>query len=121
VMHPLQSLAGFIGLARGCDFALDSVGWSGGMSALDLLGAGVPIVTLPGRSMRCRQTAAMLRLLDAPQLIARDAEDYLDKAVALASHPDQRRRLGERLYAARHRLHDTAPVIAALERVLGGG
>ena len=120
VMHPMQSIDGFVGLGRACDFALDSIGWSGGMSSLDLLGGGVPVVTLPGSSMRSRQTAALLRTLDAPQLIARDPDDYVEKAVALASNPERRMALAERLFAARHRMHDAAPVIAGLEAFLAG-
>lgn len=120
VLHPMQSLDGFIALGRACDFAIDSIGWSGGMSSLDLLGAGVPVVTLPGSSMRSRQTAALLRALDAPTLIARDASDYVAKIVALASQPERLRTLGERIYRARHRMHDAAPVVAGLEAFLDG-
>jgi protein O-GlcNAc transferase len=120
VLHPLQSLEGFLGLGRACDLVLDSIGWSGGMSSLDLLGAGVPVVTLPGTSMRSRQTAALLRALDAPQLIARDTDDYVEKVVGLATMHERRRALGERLFAGRAKLHQGAPVIAALEDYLAG-
>jgi predicted O-linked N-acetylglucosamine transferase (SPINDLY family) len=121
VMHPMQSLDGFLGVARGCDLALDSLGWSGGMSSLDLLGAGVPVVTLPGRSMRSRQSAALLQRLDAGECIARDRDDYVEKAVALAADRRRCQRLGDHFFAARHRLHDAAPVVEALQRLLLDG
>src|SRR5690606_26993507 len=76
VVHPFLPLPQYLGLARACDLALDTLGWSGGMSALDLLGAGVPIVAVEGRLMRQRQTAALLRLLDAGELVAADVDDY---------------------------------------------
>jgi protein O-GlcNAc transferase len=118
VLHPLLTPEAFVGLGRACDFALDSIGWSGGMSSLDLLGAGVPVVTLPGTTMRSRQTAALLRALDAPQLVARNTGDYVAKALELARNPARRAALGERLYGARARLHEARPVIAALEDFL---
>ena len=43
-----------------CDAMLDTLRWSGGNTSLDALAAGLPIVTLPGRFMRGRQSAGML-------------------------------------------------------------
>ena len=48
-----------------CDAMLDTQRWSGGNTSLDALAAGLPIVTLPGRFMRGRQSAAMLSLAGA--------------------------------------------------------
>ena len=45
-----------------CDAMLDTLRWSGGNTSLDALAAGLPIVTLPGRFMRGRQSAGMLSL-----------------------------------------------------------
>ena len=60
-----------------CDAMLDTQRWSGGNTSLDALAAGLPIVTLPGRFMRGRQSAAMLSRMGLDELVAADAEDYV--------------------------------------------
>jgi predicted O-linked N-acetylglucosamine transferase (SPINDLY family) len=85
---------------------------------MELLSMGLPTVTLPGLRMRSRQTAAMLRLLDAPELIAEDEAGYIAIAVDLARDPQRRLALRQRILAHRGRLHDGAAVEAAFARFL---
>ncbi len=118
VSHPLLGLREFRGLAGQCDLALDSIGWSGGMSSLDLLGEGLPIVALPGASMRSRQTAALLAHLGVPELIARDPDDYRQRAIELVRDSPRRNAIRERIRAARGRLYNTAPVHRAFAEFL---
>jgi predicted O-linked N-acetylglucosamine transferase (SPINDLY family) len=94
---------------------LDSIGWSGGNTTLEILWFGTPTVTLPGRTMRTRHTAAMLQLLELPQLIARDLDHYVDIAVALGRSPDFRAEMRGLIEARKHRLYDDRAVVAALE------
>ena len=68
------------------DLMLDTLHWSGGGTSLDAIAAQVPVITLPGAYMRGRQTAAMLRLMELDQLIAADIDDYVAKAIELASN-----------------------------------
>ena len=110
VLHPLLSLAEFRGLAAHCNLGLDSSGWSGGMSALDQLGEGLPVLSVPGESMRSRQTAALLARLELPELIARDLADYRARALALIAAPPACEALRDRIVANRDRLYNTAPV-----------
>ena len=119
VLHPMQSLSGFLGIAVACDLALDSLVWSGGMSSLDLLGAGLPVIALPGATMRSRQSAALLTRLDLPELIARDADDYVERAVALALDAPRRAAVREQLRARAARLYsDRDAVVAAIQDAL---
>ncbi len=74
---------GALGLA---DVMLDTLHWSGGGTSLDAFSMNVPVVTLPGTFMRGRQTMAMLQLMGLDQLIASDREDYVAKAIELASN-----------------------------------
>jgi predicted O-linked N-acetylglucosamine transferase (SPINDLY family) len=119
-LHVLPELAygDFLALAQGCDLNLDSVGFSGGITSMELLSMGLPTVTLPGLRMRSRQTAAMLRLLDAPELIAEDEDGYVAIAVDLARESQRRLALRQRILAHRSRLHDGAAVEAAFARFL---
>lgn len=121
VMHGYQPLDGFLALADGCAVNLDSIGWSGGMSAMDLLRRGLPTVTLPGRTLRSRQTAVLLERMGATELIARDEADWCRKAVALAGDPAHRQALSDRLRAAAPGvLDDRAATSAALADFLAG-
>jgi protein O-GlcNAc transferase len=119
VLHPMQPLAGFLGIAASCDLALDSLVWSGGMSSLDLLGIGLPVIALPGGSMRSRQSAALLQRLGTPELIALDQDDYVARAVAMALDAPRRAQLKIDLIERSARLHaDTNAVTEALQALL---
>jgi predicted O-linked N-acetylglucosamine transferase (SPINDLY family) len=113
-IHGFLPLPQFLGLASACRLNLDSIGWSGGMSALDLLGEGLPTLTLEGRSMRTRQTAALLQRLDVSELIAENPDEYVEKAVALAGDDHRLQHLRQRILAARHRLFADPSTLAAL-------
>lgn len=118
VMHGYGSLAEFKALASRCQLNLDTLGWSGGMSSIDLLGLGLPTVTLRGPQMRGRQTAALLDLLGAGDCVAENHDDYLRKALNLAGNPSARAQLSERMRAQRQRLFDHAALPAFLAEFL---
>jgi len=96
-MHPLKGFDEWLALSSGCALHLDSLGFSGGMTSFDLCAIGLPAITLPGATMRSRQTAAMLQAMELPELVAVDAEDYVAKAVALANDPSRCRELAARI------------------------
>jgi predicted O-linked N-acetylglucosamine transferase (SPINDLY family) len=110
--------AQYLALVRQADLVLDSPGFSGGGTSLDAIGVATPVLTFEGRFARGRQTAAMLRLLDLPELIAADDDDYVAKAAALLADADARRSLRERLCARNARLFENAAVLPALEDFL---
>jgi CRISPR-associated protein Csy1 len=103
-----------------CDAMLDTSRWSGGNTALDALACGLPLVTLPGRFMRSRQSAAMLRLAGVEALIARDGDDYVRIAARLVSDRGWRDDLAGRIRAGRSRVFDDPAPIAALADGLSG-
>jgi len=113
-LHGFLDFPQFLGLAQACDLNLDSVNWSGGMSALDLLSQGLPVLTTEGESMRTRQTAAMVRLLDVPELIASGNDDYVERAVALAQDAATLSQMRTRLLANRERLFECTETVTAL-------
>lgn len=120
VLHPLLPLPEYLALAGACDLALDTLHWSGGMSSLDLLGQGLPIVTVAGGTMRSRQTAALLHRLDAAELVAADADGYVDRIVALAGDPARRQALSRRLRDNAPRLYANDDAVAGFARFLAG-
>ena len=84
------TLRGWTPYARALDdyadvhVALDPFPFCGGLTTLDALWMGVPVVTLDGRLMAARQSAAFLTNIGAPELIAADADDYVRLAIELA-------------------------------------
>jgi len=71
------------------DVALDPFPFCGGMTSLDALWMGVPVVTLPQIMIAGRQTASMLANLDMPELIAADEAGYVAIATSLAGDLDR--------------------------------
>jgi CRISPR-associated protein Csy1 len=111
---PLMSHRDFRRLMTAVDVMLDTPHWSGGRTSLDALGVGLPIVTLPGRFMRGRQSAAMLRTIGVEELIVSDAAAYVERALAVASDEAYRERLSARIREGWGRLVERPEPIAAL-------
>lgn len=89
-----------------CDLFLDPIGWSGNNTTMEALAQSLPVVTLPGSTMRSRHAYAILTRLGLPETIAEDDDDYVGIAVRLANDPAARLALRRRIAAARHRLYD---------------
>jgi predicted O-linked N-acetylglucosamine transferase (SPINDLY family) len=67
------------------DIALDPFPHGGGMTTLDALWMGVPVVTFAGRTISSRLAAASLTALALEDFIAPDLEAYVALAVAKAA------------------------------------
>ena len=100
------------------DVVLDTVRWSGGNTSIDAFAAGVPVVTLPGRFMRGRQTAAMLELMGIAELVASSPSDYVAKAVDIAKDRDRNTALRRAIVERRGVLFDQQAPIEALSEAL---
>jgi protein O-GlcNAc transferase len=100
------------------DVVLDTPRWSGGNTSIDAFVAGVPVVTLPGRFMRGRQTLAMLRLMGLEQLVAPDADEYVRIALEIASDPRRNAALREAIAARRGVLFDRPEPVEAFAAAL---
>jgi predicted O-linked N-acetylglucosamine transferase (SPINDLY family) len=108
----------FIAAARASDVILDTPGWSGGRSTLDLLSADRPIVALPGRFMRSRHTAAILRRIGCEETIAASLDVYVEIAVALARDPARSEALSRVIAENKAKAFGDMNYIRALEDVL---
>jgi len=100
------------------DVVLDTPRWSGGNTSIDAFAAGVPVVTLPGRFMRGRQTLGMLRLMDLPELVAASAGDYVRIALEVARDAARNAALREAIAARRAVLFDRAEPLEAFAAAL---
>jgi len=117
---PQCSHADYLRINTVCDVMLDTLHWSGGNTSLDALACGLPIVTLPGRFMRGRQSAGMLRLMEIEETIARDVDDYVAIAARLGVDATWRRDLRARIITAgAHVFDDPAPIEALAGAFIG--
>lgn len=111
---PRTNRLGFLKVIGFADVMIDALHWSGGNTTLDALAAGLPVVTLEGRFMRGRQSAAMLRIIGVDELVAGDAEEYVELALRAGCNRDFRVSLSERIKAGLPKLFNREEPIAAL-------
>jgi predicted O-linked N-acetylglucosamine transferase (SPINDLY family) len=110
---PRLDFADVLGLFRIGHHALDTIDWNGGNTSLQALSQGCPIVTLPTTQMRGRHTIAMLEVLDLPELIARDREDYVAISLRLLRDEAFYAQLRTTILERRHLLFEDAEVSRA--------
>jgi predicted O-linked N-acetylglucosamine transferase (SPINDLY family) len=108
----------FVAAIGQCDVVLDSIGWSGCNSILESLVHNVPIVTLPGDTMRARHAAAILERMGMRETTARTVDDYVSIAVSLGRDAARRAELSTRIANNKQLVYRDRDCIAALEAFL---
>ncbi len=83
------------------DLFLDTWPCNAHTTASDALWAGIPVVTLAGRTFAARVAGSLLNALGMPDLIAPDAQSYERLALRLAEDAPERARAKSRLLRAR--------------------
>ncbi|RCW21561.1 glycosyl transferase family 41 [Ciceribacter lividus] len=83
------------------DLGLDTLPFNGGATTADLLWAGLPLLTVRGRSFAARTSASLLLAAGLPELVAEDDGVFVDTAVMLARDPFALTGLRQRLDASR--------------------
>lgn len=76
-----------IGRHACADLFLDTLYYNAHTTAADALHAGLPVLTLPGRTMAARVGASLVRAAGLPDMVAQDLADYEAKAFRLATDP----------------------------------
>jgi protein O-GlcNAc transferase len=99
-----RSFADYLAAYRDIDIALDPWPHSGGLTTLDALWMGVPVVTRAGNHALGRTSASVLTCLHLGQLIAADSHAYVETVMALARMPEQ---LAEWRLGLRHRIEQS--------------
>ncbi|MFN8758231.1 MAG: tetratricopeptide repeat protein [Tagaea sp.] len=92
-------MANYADYAR-LDVALDPFPYGGGLTTLDALWMGVPLVTLRGHTIQGRLSASILSAIGRSEWVAETPEDYVARAESLLADPAAR-------VAARRDLRET--------------
>ncbi|MDC0073925.1 tetratricopeptide repeat protein [Alphaproteobacteria bacterium] len=71
------------------DIALDTFFHNGGVTTIDALSAGVPVISLAGLSHSERTGASILLAAKLPELVASSSENYIQLATNLGNSPDK--------------------------------
>ena len=103
------------------DVALDTFPYNGGTTTIEALWQGVPVLTFYGDRWAARQSSSLLRNASLPEFVARNLNDYIDRAVNLACSPDTPAKLAELRRDMRSRLRqgpvcDTETFTRCMER-----
>ncbi len=112
---PFERYLGAVGVA---DVVLDTPDWTGGKSTLDCLTLSPAIVTFPGRFMRGRQSAAILRHIGCEQTVAGSYDEYVAIAARLALDPAWCAQIRAGVAAGKHLAFRDLDCVRALETFL---
>lgn len=110
-----ESLARHLGRQGLADLFLDTFPYNAHATASDALWAGVPIVTLQGKSFVSRVSSSLLANAGLEELIASSTDAYEGIALSLARDPARLTALRRRLAESRGRLFDMPRLVAGIE------
>jgi protein O-GlcNAc transferase len=83
----VESLAEHLARHRAADLFLDTFPYNAHATATDALWAGLPVLTLLGKTFASRVSASLLTSIGLPELIAQSFDEYEQIAIELARDP----------------------------------
>ncbi len=102
------------------DLALDTLIYNGGSTTVAALYVGLPVLTKPGSTNAARMGASICSSGGIEELICQSLEEYEQKALHLATHPEELQQLRQRLKARNAPLFDLSGFVASWEAALEG-
>lgn len=112
---PRVSSDGFRATLGAADVYLDTLEWSGGITSMEAISAGIPVVTTPGKYARGRQTAAMLWRIGLDSQVSPTPDAYVERAVQLGSNAALRQVASAEILENADKLFDDLGCVRALE------
>jgi protein O-GlcNAc transferase len=110
----------FLGTYSRIDVALDTFPYNGGTTTTESMWQGVPVLAIHGDRWAARTSRSLLLAAGLGDFVARDVDDYVDRAVRLDEDPATPGRLAELRRGMRARLAaspvcDTASLARSME------
>ena len=102
------------------DLGLDTLIYNGGSTTIAALYAGVPMLTKPGSTNAARMGASICASGGMEELICQSLEEYQQKAVLMATHPEELQQLRQQLKGRNAPLFDLSGFVASFEAALEG-
>jgi protein O-GlcNAc transferase len=115
VMLPYLDPGAYHAINSLSDIRLDTIGWSGCNSTFEAIACDLPIITLPGKLMRQRHSAAILTAMGITETIASSLNEYIELAVRLGRDPLLRKQISKKIAANKHLVYQDRACIIALE------
>ena len=97
IFSPSEPLPRYLARYRLADLYLDTFPFGSHTTVNDALFAGLPVLTIAGRSMASRASASQVRAAGLPEMIANSHQDYESIALALARERGELQNLTARL------------------------
>jgi len=108
-----------IRIIEASDVVLDPFHFGIGTTGIHIFSAGTPIVTRPSRFLRGRVGFFYCRLLETMQCVTTTVDEYVERAVQIATDPILRDGLRQTILKNNHRLFENDEAGPELARVLG--
>ena len=121
VFCPRLPLEDYLARYQVADLFIDTLPYNAHTTAADALWTGLPVVTLPGRTMASRVAASLLQAAGFGELVAQTQDEYRSLISSLVREPDRLAALKAEM-AARvpaSPLFDTARFTRHFESALG--
>ena len=100
LFHPwVSDKDDFLRVIKLSSVVLDPFHFGIGTTGLHVVAVGSPLITLPGEFLRGRCAVAYCKQLDIPECVANDEDDYVAKAVSIATDESLRSRISEKIQA----------------------
>ena len=115
IFIPQQSRIGFSTLMKNSDILLDTIGFSGMNTAMQAIGCGLPIITREGNFQRTRHASAILKTIDAKELIANSEEEYIALIEKITLDTDFQKKIRIKIRDNEHLLYRNINAVRALE------
>lgn len=116
---PRLPLERYIGLMTAADVVLDTFHFSGGNTTMQSLALARPLVAFPTAMMRGRVAAAPLHAIGLEaDLLATSPEDFVDRAISIATETDRAKNLHGKLSAKAHKLIDSDAAAQSLCKLI---
>lgn len=115
---PALSNQDFLRLLQCMDVILDPIYYGGGTTTYQALACGIPIITWPTDRMVGQITAALCRAVNYPEGVVNSLDEYIARAVQVASQPLFRQQLQQQILASGLPIFECKAAVRQFEDIL---